>query len=210
MKAAARLPRSLLIVLPIATFGLGYWVAPRESLNEVSSGFFQVDTTKVLSATVESLRAENTLVVWSYKGTATVKVSRSKWWLFKGEQRLIVPYAIDYRLNLADLTLDKVEFNEKAKIVTVHLPKLRISDVAFQPEQATTINGGLLTFNDDTVQALNKLSYKAARKAAVKQSQQKTMLNLARKQAKENVQSYFEIPLRIAGQPDVRVVATFD
>jgi hypothetical protein len=200
----------LLIGLPIAAFGLGYWVAPRESLNEVSTGFFQVDTTKVLSATVESLRAENTLVVWSYKGTATVKVTREKWWLLKGEQRLIVPYVIDYRLNLADLTLDNVEFDEKAKIVTVHLPKLRISDVAFQPEQATTINGGLLTFNDDTVQALNKLSYKAARKAAVKQSQQKTMLNLARKQAKENVQSYFEIPLRIAGQPDVRVVATFD
>jgi hypothetical protein len=200
----------LLIGLPIAAFGLGYWVAPRESLNEVSTGFFQVDTTKVLSATVESLRAENTLVVWSYKGTATVKVTREKWWLLKGEQRLIVPYVIDYRLNLADLTLDNVEFDEKAKIVTVHLPKLRISDVAFQPEQATTINGGLLTFNDDTVQALNKLSYKAARKAAVKQSQQKTMLDLARKQARENITAYFEIPLRIAGQPDVRVVAVFD
>ena len=200
----------LLIGLPIAAFGLGYLVAPRESLNEESTGYFQVDTTKVLSATVESLRAENTLVVWSYKGTATVKVTREKWRVFKGEQRLIVPYAVDYRLNLADLSLDKVEFNEKSKIVTVHLPKLRISDVVFQPEQATTINGGLLTFDDDTVQALSKLSYAAARKAAVKQSQQKTMLGLARKQAKENITAYFEIPLRVAGQPDVRVVATFD
>lgn len=202
----------VVVVTHVTAAGAGYYLAPKEALDEEikSTGFFQVDTTKVLATTVESLRAENSLVVWSYKGTATVNVSRTSWWVFKGEQRLIVPYAIDYRLNLADLTLDEVEFNEKAKIVTVHLPKLRISEVAFQPEQATTINGGLLTFNDDTVQALSKLSYKAARKAAVKQSQQKAMLDLARKQAKENVQNYFEIPLRIAGQPDIRVVATFD
>ena len=31
----------------------------------------------------------------------------------------------------------------------------------------------------------------------------------AQKEAKANVQSYFEIPLRIVGQPDVKVVATF-
>jgi hypothetical protein len=192
--------------------GAGYYLAPKEILDEEvkNTGFFQVDTSKVLAATVESLKAENSLVVFSYKGTASVRANRTSMWIFKGKQTLIVPYSVDYRLNLADLTLDKVEFNEKAKIVTVHLPKLRISDVAFQPEQATTINGGLLTFNDDTVQALGKLSYKAARKAAVKQSQQKTMLDLARRQAKENITAYFEIPLRIAGQPDVRVVATFD
>ena len=113
------------------------------------------------------------------------------------------------RLNLANLTLDEVGFNEKAKIVTVRLPALSMSDVAFQPEQATTINGGILTFGDDTVQELGKLAYATARKAATKQSQQKAMLDVARQQARENVQAYFEIPLRIAGQPDVRVVATF-
>ncbi len=195
-----------------AGLGAGYVLAPKEILdNEVTdSGFFRVDTTKVLATTVESLRAENSLVVWSYKGTASVRATRKSWWIFEGEQRLIVPYTIDYRLNLSDLTLDKVEYNEKAKLVTVRLPKLRLSDVAFQPEQATTINGGILSYSDDTVQALGKLAYGTARKAAVKQAQQRSMVDVAKRQAKENVEAYFEIPLRIAGQPDVKVVATFD
>ena len=57
-----------------AAFALGYMTAPREILDENAeqSGLFQVDTTKVLSATVESLRSENSLVVFSYKGTAKV------------------------------------------------------------------------------------------------------------------------------------------
>ena len=195
-----------------AGLGAGYVLAPKEILdNEVTdSGFFRVDTTKVLATTVESLRAENSLVVWSYKGTASVRATRKSWWIFEGEQRLIVPYTVDYRLNLSDLTLDKVKYNEKTKIVTVRLPKLRLSDVAFQPERATTVNGGILTYDDDTVQALGKLAYGTARKAAVKQAQQRSMVNVAKRQAKENIETYFEIPLRIAEKPDVKVVATFD
>lgn len=195
-----------------AGLGAGYAFAPREILdNEVTdSGFFRVDTSEVLSSTVESLRAENSLVVWSYKGTSSIKATRTSFWVFKGEQQLIVPYTVDYRLNLSELTLDKVEYNERAKIVTVRLPKLRLSDVAFQPEQATTINGGILSYSDATVQALGKLAYRTARKAAVKQAQQRSMVNVAKGQAKKNVRSLFEIPLRIAGHPDVKVVAIFD
>lgn len=195
-----------------AGLGAGYALAPKEILDEKveQSGLLRIDTTKVLSTTVESLRSENSLVVYSYKGTATVKATRTTWWIFKGEQRLIVPYAVDYRLNLSNLTLDKVEYNKAAKIVTVHLPKLSMSNVAFQPEHATTINGGILTYDDDTVQELGKLAYKTARTAATKQAQQNGMVDVAKRQARENVQAYFEIPLRIAGHPDVKVVATFD
>ena len=196
----------------VTAFALGYFAAPREILDENAeqTGFLQVDTSKVLANTVESLRSENSLVVYSYKGTATVRASRTSMWVFEGEQKLIVPYAVDYRLNLADLSLDKVEYNEAAKIVTVHLPKLGMSDVAFQPEEATTVNGGILTYSDNTVQALGKLAYRTARTAATKQAQQNGLINVAKRQAKENIQAYFEIPLRIVGQPDVKVVATFD
>ena len=64
--------------------------------------------------------------------------------------------------------------------------------------------------SDATVQALGKLAYRTARKAAVKQAQQRSMVNVAKGQAKKNVRSLFEIPLRIAGHPDVKVVAIFD
>lgn len=204
--------KTLYIVLPLATFILGYWIAPKEqlALEVQEDGFFRVTEDEVLSATVESLKAESSLVVWSYRGTATVRAQDTDWWVFESEQRLIVPASVDYRLNLEDLTLADVAFNEEAKIVTVTLPRLRLSDVAFYPEQATTINGGVLTFSDDKVQALNRRAYRTARRAVTAQAQQRAMVDLAKRRAREDIEAFFELPLRIAGHPDVRVVATFD
>lgn len=204
--------RALMLGLPIATFGLGYWIAPTEQVaHEVQEdGFFHVKESEVLSATVESLRAENKLVVWSYMGTARVRAKDTDWWIFESEQELIVPATVDYRLNLADLTIADVTYDEKAKLVRVKLPRLRLSDVAFSPERATTINGGILTMSDDKVQGLNKRAYATARKAITAQAQQPAMVDVAKRKARENVEEFFEIPLRIAGHPDVKVVATFD
>lgn len=59
-----------------------------------------------------------------------------------------------YNLNMANLSLDNVNFNEKAKIVTVRLPPLELGDISFQPEAARTLNGGLLTFSQEQVDEL--------------------------------------------------------
>ena len=206
--------RVLTVLLPatVGSFFLGYLAAPTEQLaHEVQEdGFFTVKETEVLSATVESLRAENKLIVWSYQGTANVRARDTDWWIFESEQQLIVPASVDYQLNLRELTLADVEYDEKAKVVKVELPRLKLSSVSFYPEQATTINGGVLTLSDDKVKALNKRAYVTARKAITAQAQQRTMVELAKRKARENVEEFFGIPLRIAGHPDVRVVATFD
>ncbi|MXO74841.1 DUF4230 domain-containing protein [Altererythrobacter aerius] len=201
----------LIIATHSIALGAGYYIAPRELFdNEVEhTGFLQTDTKKVLAATVDSLRLENQLVVWSYKGIATVKVDRSRWWIFSGRQTLIVPAVVTYHLDLFDLTLNQVEFDEKQKIVHVKLPRLKMGDIAFHPENAQTINGGILTYSEEQVEALRKLNYSNARRAFTKQAQGKGMVDAAKAQARKNIQNYFEIPLRIAGQPDVKVVATF-
>jgi hypothetical protein len=199
----------IIAALALTIFGIGYWVAPKELLDEEvkHTGFLQVDTTKILSATVESLRAKNSLVVWSYKGTVRVKAHRERYWLLNGTQELIVPAVVDYRLDLSELS---PTYNAETKLVTVRLPKLVLADVAFQPEEATTINGGSLSYSDDTVQELSKLSYRAARKGMIKQAQQAAMVAVAKSRAIENIEQLFEYPLRAAGLQDVRVVAKFD
>lgn len=203
---------ALLIVSHLAVAGGVYALTDRRPVDtEVKNeGYFQVDTTKVLATTVESLRDERRMLVFSYKGTAKVQAERSLWWLFGGRQELIVPGVVNYYVDLSDLSLGDVSFNETAKIVTVRLPKVTLGDIAFQPENATTINGGILSWDDDQVEALRKLNYRNARRAMVAQAQQPGLLNAARKQARSNITGLFEIPLRIAGQPDVKVVATFD
>jgi hypothetical protein len=206
-----RVSASALIATHLGAVAVGWAITDKTPVDEVvkHDGFFQITTSKVLATTVESLRDENRLLVFSYKGDARVRTERTKWWLFGGRQELSVPAVVNYHVDLSDLSFADVSFNEKAKIVTVRLPKLIIGDVAFQPEHSTTINGGLLTWDDDQVEALRKLNYVSARRAMVAQAQQAGLINAAQRQARENVVSYFEIPLRIAGQPDVKVVATF-
>lgn len=203
---------ALLIVSHLAVAGGVYALTDRRPVDtEVKNeGYFQVDTTRVLATTVESLREERRMLIYSYKGTAKVQAKRSVWWLFGGRQELIVPGVVNYYVDLSDLSLADVSFNETAKIVTVRLPKVTLGDIAFQPENATTINGGILSWDDDQVEALRKLNYRNARRAMVAQAQQPGLLNAARKQARSNITGLFEIPLRIAGQPNVKVVATFD
>ncbi len=203
--------RAALIGIPLAAFGLGYWIAPKEQLDTVveHTGFLQTDTRKVLSATVESLRSENKMLVLSYKGTVRVKVERTKFWVLGASQELIVPGVVNYYLDLSRLSLADVTFDEKAKLVRVKLPQVVMGDIAFQPEQATTINGGVLTFSQAQVDELLKANYASARRAMTAQAQGPGFVDAARRQAIANVQSYFEVPLRIVGQPDVKVAVTF-
>jgi hypothetical protein len=196
----------------LAMFGVGWALAPDQAIDEEvqQTGFMKVETTKVLEATVQSLRAENKLLVFSYKGAARVKAERTYYMIFSGNQTLQIPAVVNYYLDLSELTLADVTYEASAKLVRVRLPKLKLGDIAFQPENAMTDSGGILSWNNEQVEALRKLNYKTARKAMVAQAQQKGLVNVAKKQATANVESYFEIPLRIAGLPDVKVVATFN
>jgi hypothetical protein len=202
---------AFLIATHLGAAALGWAVTDKRPVDtEVKhDGFFQITTSKVLATTVESLRDESKLLVFSYKGSAKVQAEKVSWWMFAGRQELSVPAVVNYYVDMSGLTLDDLSYNDTAKIVTVRLPKLTIGDIAFQPENATTINGGVLTWDEDQVEALRKLNYKAARRAMVAQAQQAGLINAAKRQAVTNITSYFEIPLRIAGQPDVKVVATF-
>ncbi|WP_150294598.1 DUF4230 domain-containing protein [Sphingobium estronivorans] len=210
--SGAQISVPAVMLLGTCTFALGYWVAPKEILDNevVHKGFFRTDTRKVLSATVESLRLDNKLLVFSYKGAADVAVARSRWIIFEGRQQLKVPAVVNYYIDLSKLTMANVAFNAQAKLVTVKLPPLEMGDVAFEPEKATTINGGILTFSEDEVEELRKLNYVSARRAMIKQAQGKGLIDVAKNNARTNIQTYFEIPLRIAGQPDVKVVAAFE
>ena len=203
----------------MAAFGLGYLVAPKEQLDsEVQyTGIMTTETHKVLSATVESLRSENKMLVFVYKGSVTVE-SKTQYRIpgtdrylpgVEGVQTLVVPFVNNYYLDLSKLTLGDISYNEQERRVTVRLPAVEMGDVAFQPERAVIINNGLLTFSQATVDELMRKSYGSARRAAIAQAQQPGMKQQAQKNAVANVQTYFEIPLRIVGQPDVKVVATF-
>ena len=192
------------------SFVVGYQVAPREILDSTVEhvGYLTVDTKKVLSATIESLKSESRLVSYSYVGTQNVSIGRDKWIVFNGNQQLIVPATVSYFIDLAQLTETSATFDESTNTVTVTLPKLMLT-VEFDPRRATIINNGLLTLNDEVVQALTKINYHTARKSAIKQGQQAALVQSARDRTTENIERLFQVPLHAAGKAGVKVIVTF-
>ena len=192
------------------SFVVGYQVAPREILDSTVEhvGILTVDTKKVLSATIESLKSESRLVSYSYVGTQNVSIDRDKWIVFNGNQQLIVPATVSYFIDLAQLTETSATFDESTNTVTVTLPKLMLT-VEFDPRRATIINNGLLTLNDEVVQALTKINYDTARKSAIKQGQQAALVQSARDRTTENIERLFQVPLHAAGKAGVKVIVTF-
>ena len=192
------------------SFVVGYQVAPREILDSTVEhvGFLTVDTKKVLSATIESLKSESRLVSYSYVGTQNVSIDRDKWIVLNGNQQLIVPATVSYFIDLAQLTETSATFDESTNTVTVTLPKLMLT-VEFDPRRATIINNGLLTLNDEVVQALTKINYDTARKSAIKQGQQAALVQSARDRTTENIERLFQVPLHAAGKAGVKVIVTF-
>ena len=184
----------LLLLTHALAAGAGYILAPRELVeSEVAhSGFFEVDTKRVLAAAVESLRAEGALQVYSYKGFAAVSAERDGLLWLDGRQDLIVPAAVSYLVDTSKMT---VTYDEASKVVSVSLPPLTLSDIAFEPEGARTLNGGLLTFSQGQVDELTKLNYASARRAFTKQAQGSAIVELARASAEKSVRRLFTAAL---------------
>ena len=194
----------------------GYYAgydAARGALSDTqvrSLGVFSQQTERVLAATVSNLQAENKLIVYQYTGDVRVAAEKSDLGgLLKTSQELTVPATVSYFVDMSKLTLEDVAFDPATQTVHVKLPPLMIADPAFQPERARAANGGLLTLNADVVQDLNRVNYRSARKAFVAQAQQRQFVDLARDQARKNVEAYFEIPLRVVGSPDIKVTSSF-
>jgi hypothetical protein len=172
-------------------FGGGWWLAPREQLDSVvkQTGFLQTDRRRVLSATVESLKGQNKLAVYTYKGTARVDAERTKLVFFSGSQDLIVPGVVTYLVDLSKLTYD---YDGRANAVTVALPPLELSDVALEPEKAVTLNGGILTFSQAQVDELLRQNWAGARRAMTRQAQQEGFVTAARRQAQDNIRTIIQ------------------
>lgn len=199
-----------LVTVAGLSFFTGYTSAPREILDTTVEhfGLLTVDTKRILSATIESLKSESRLVSYSYVGTQNVSIDRSYWRLFNGQQQLIVPATVSYFIDLSKLNESSATFDKSTNTVNVTVPKLMLT-VEFDPRKATIINSGMPTVSDAVVQSLTKLNYDTARKSAIKQGQQAELVKSAKNRTKENIERLFRVPLNAAGMTSVKVIASF-
>lgn len=199
-----------LSAVALISFGLGYYTSSHVSKGEVASeDSFGIDASKVLAATVTSMKAENKLVVYRFSGDARVMSTDVYGGFLRAGQELIVPATTVYFVDMAEFGSEDVRFDKTSKTVEIEIPPLKIGDISLQAESARQINKGLITMNNDVVQNLVRRNFAAARKAFVVQAQNPELVRLAKEQAIRDVASQFEIPLRAVGLTEVKVRAYF-
>jgi hypothetical protein len=200
------------VALTTAGIAIGRSTAPQDKIDrEVQQdGVFNVDTVGVLSSTVESLRAQNKLVVYDLTGAVNVTTGQTHFWgMIKGIQRMSVPATVSYHINMAELKDGDVHFDAVTRRFSMTLPALKLGDVAFQPEQAIIQSNGVMTISDDTVQEFSRENYGTARRAFVKMAQQNRFSSPAKEHALAVVSDRIKSELKTAGIRDVDVSVKF-
>ncbi|MEO0441898.1 MAG: DUF4230 domain-containing protein [Pseudomonadota bacterium] len=176
-------------------------------LSKFESGFTP-DPVSIASASLDGLREQNRLTVFSASYNATVTTSVSRMGL-SARKTLIMPGSVRYEVDLAKLDGDKVRWDEASKTLSVEIPPIEIARPEVQIDRIQSYDdGGILMALTDAEKTLDQANRKKGVAELAKQAQNPLQMRLARDAARRAVESSFVLPLRAAGL-DAKVDAFF-
>ncbi len=155
--------------------------------------------TTIVSASLESLKAQNVLVPFTARFVAdpTSRVTRLG---LSAQKTLIVPGTVRYELDLGALDQRAVRWNAKDRRLTITLPPLRLSDPDMDPARAVEYRDGRLVLAvTDAEKQLDAANWAAAKDEILAQAGGAVPLGLAQQAAINAVAANFQLPLKTAG-----------
>ncbi|HEX2803886.1 MAG TPA: DUF4230 domain-containing protein [Sphingomicrobium sp.] len=175
----------------------------------VGSIFGGPDPKAIATSSLESMRAQNRLVVFVARYVSVTSASQSRLGL-STERTLILPGDVRYELDLSKLTQDDVTWDRDSSTLAVRLPDVEIAgpevDLANAREYGS---GGLLATFTSADERLDQANRAKAVADLRSQAQSEVPMRLARQAARQAVQRSFAMPLKAAGFEKARVVARF-
>ncbi len=169
---------------------------------------FTPDPVSIASASLDGLREQNRLTVFSasYNATVTTTVSRIG---LSARKTLIMPGSVRYEIDLAKLDADNVRWDETTKTLSVEMPPIEIARPEVQIDRIQSYDdGGILMALTDAEKTLDQANRKKGVAELAKQAKNPLQMRLARDAARRAVESSFVLPLRAAGL-DANVDAFF-
>ena len=199
-----RLP--LLIGAVVLALLLGLLLAGAGFVDRLIGG---PDPKAIATSSLESMRAQNRLVVFVARYVSVTSASQNRLGL-STERTLILPGNVRYELDLSKLRQEDVRWDGGSSTLNVRLPEVEISgpdvDLANAREYGS---GGLLATFTDAEGRLDQANRAAAVADLRKQASGQVPMTLARQSARAAVERSFAMPLKAAGFDNVKVVARF-
>ena len=199
-----RLP--LLIGAVVIALLLGIALAGAGLVDRIFGG---PDPRVIATSSLESMRAQNRLVVFVARYVSVTSARQSRFGL-STERTLILPGDVRYELDLSKLNQDDVRWESGTNTLAVTLPDVEIAgpdvDLASAREYGS---GGILTAFTNAENRLDQANRARAVADLREQAKSEVPMRLARQAARQAVERSFAMPLKAAGFENARVVARF-
>lgn len=169
---------------------------------------FTPDPVSIASASLDGLREQNRLTVFSasYNATVTTTVTRMG---LSARKTLIMPGSVRYEVDLAKLDADNVRWDAETRTLSVEMPPIEIARPEVQIDRIQSYDdGGILMALTDAEKTLDQANRKKGVAELTKQANNPLQIRLARDAARRAVETSFVLPLRAAGL-DAKVDAFF-
>lgn len=192
----------LIVIVLIAALAFVTWKAffERAEGDPVASAMLAFEKQNQL--TVFSSRFEVMAESTDERGVLGVNFLRSR-------QAMIIPATVEYRVNLANVGRDRMQWDAGSETLDVQLPPLKTTVPNLDEASARLFTDGNFVTGGAAEDLLRNNSEVAEEKASVF-ARNPEVLALAREAAKEAVRQNLAIPLSVAGYGDVTVNVTFD
>jgi hypothetical protein len=203
---ARRLNRPMLIAGILAAMVLGLLIGIAAVADRI---FGAPDPTTIATSSLESMRAQNRLIVFAAR-YVSVTSSRQSRLGFSAERTLILPGDVRYEVDLSKLQPADVRWDSGTSTLRVKVPDIEIAgpqvDLASAREYG---EGKLLTTIFGGEDQLDQANRAAAVADLRKQAMAELPMRLAREAARQAIERSFAMPLNAAGFGDAKVVARF-
>ncbi|MGX7896594.1 DUF4230 domain-containing protein [Tsuneonella sp. HG222] len=174
--------------------------------------FYQAEGDPVASAML-AFEKQNSLTVFSSRFEVVAESTDQRGPLglpvLKSRQAMIVPATVEYRVNLASVGRDRMQWDDGSDTLRVQLPPLQTSIPNLDEKSARLFTDGNFVTGGAAQDLARNNSAQAERKAS-EFARNAEILALAKTAAKEAIRQNLTIPLQVAGYGDVKVEVAFD
>lgn len=200
------IPRARIAALPWVLFGallaLTLWLG-WQTWNAEDHG-------DPVATSLAAFERQNRLTVFSAELAPVVAAEDVRGYgVLKSRQVAVIPARVDYTLDLAQVTRNRLAWDEARQVLSVTLPQLTISTPNLDEARAQYLREGVWITLDAKEKLTRNNTLQAERQAAASASNP-VLMDLARQAAKVAIEQNLLLPLRAAGHEKATVTVRFD
>ena len=163
----------------------------------------------IASSSLESMRAQNRLIVFAARYVSVVSSDVSRFG-FSAQRTLILPGNVRYEVDLAKLQPNDVRWDKGTSTLNVRIPDIEIAGPEVDLGSAREYgSGGVLSLITDAETRLDQANRARAVTDLRKQAMAEVPMRLARDSARAAIERSFAMPLKAAGFDNVKVAVRF-